>query len=70
MSKYALLADEEPVEQLLDSAIESFVRVVLAIRQTYPQAGIGDTATDEAIIQEAYGFLHDGLPEREEEDDE
>lgn len=39
-------------------AIEKFRREVRSIDNKYPKSGIGDTATDEAIVNYVYSEIH------------
>lgn len=42
----------------LKSAIEKFNTEYQRIKNSYPNIGIGDTATDEAIADEVYSRIH------------
>ncbi len=61
MNKYSLLVEDwKPVEDLIDGAIDVFISTMRTIKQSHPEAAIGDTDTDQEIIQEIYSHLHGG----------
>ena len=61
-SKFALLCKTEEEVREVDKAIfeelKTATRKILALNKQYPDAGIGDTATDEEIAHEFYQILH------------
>lgn len=69
MNKYALLnydmddedADMSQVEACeleIDSLVAAFVDGLKRVQNKYPEAGIGDTATDEEIASQLYTEIH------------
>ena len=62
MSKYSLLCDNKKdsvkCANEIDKAIKAFGKQLTLIDLSYPDAGIGDTATDEQIIDAIYDYVH------------
>ena len=71
MSKYSLfdIPERATVETVVDTFIRNAVGEYEAIKRAYPHSGLGDTATDERLVQRLYGVLHFGVwdwPEKRE----
>lgn len=60
--KYELLRSRgvDEVEKKIDSLIVEFKEKLKKIEKEFPEAGIGDTATDEAIVSILYRVIHFG----------
>ena len=71
MSKYSLfdVPERSEVETVVDAFIKNTVSEYEDIKRVYPHSGLGDTATDERLVQRLYGVLHFGVwdwPEKRE----
>jgi len=64
-NKYELLDDDArnnvAATKKIDKAIEQFTKRLVQISKQYPDVGMGDTATDEAIVSEVYSEIHSAL---------
>jgi len=62
LNKYALIDENkknnQKAEDLINQAIRDFIENMRRIKVQFPNVGIGDTETDESIIQEVYDQLH------------
>ena len=60
--RYELVSDDDNVNQAVETKIniliEQFANALQQLAKQYPDAGIGDTATDEAIANELYSAIH------------
>jgi len=54
------MSDVKKVTEEVDALIKDFISKYKAIGKKYPNAGIGDTATDECVVENLYGPLHFG----------
>lgn len=55
---YRLLDDKVEATEKIDTAIGEFVESMVEIRKEHPEAGIGDTTTDQKIKEDLYKRLH------------
>lgn len=52
------LTERNEVEKKIDDLIDQFRVGYHKLEKEYPNAGIGDTATDEAVAHEFYQVIH------------
>lgn len=59
---YELLSKDEDknelCEKMIDKAIDEFVDRMKVLHKKFPKCGLGDTATDEAIVGAIYREIH------------
>lgn len=63
MSKYELYSDvkgSKAARAALGKLISRFSKDYKALSKKYPDVGLGDTETDEAIVEEIYERIHWG----------
>lgn len=53
-----LISENEIVEKLVTDALKKCANEIKKIATDNPDSGIGDTSTDEAIIEMLYGMIH------------
>jgi len=59
--EFYLYDDEEgylEAQAELEQAVRAFASQVAQIADKYPDVGLGDTSTDEAIVQRVYELIH------------
>jgi len=52
--------DSYKANKELQRAVEAFANAIRNIGRKYPNVGIGDTAVDEAIVENVYREIHGG----------
>ena len=62
MSKYRLFPQSHVVASEVDKLVSAFVAAYNKLKLRYPQAGLGDTASDEEVVAHLYAVLHFGEP--------
>jgi len=58
---FGLIGDDSENQQatkLIKKSCNEFIKSIHNIKQQFPEVGIGDTATDEAIVDYIYHKLH------------
>ncbi len=65
-SKDPDLTERDEVAQEIDKLLWEFLDKYEELSNRYPDAGLGDTATDEAVAHEFYDVLHYGCLRRAE----
>ena len=54
------MSKTQEVTKAIDNLIKEFVVKYNRLAKKYPDSGIGDTATDEIVVDNIYGPLHFG----------